>query len=690
MVYSRDQWVQLPVRDLYDSQIMLASINAARDMYQRGVDEMKEFKREYGDFYSPIQKDMDWYTTNVTQGMRDTIEDLYARGIDPLRSAEGRAIISRRINNAPIGEINKLKMASKTAQEYLKNMGVLEAQGRYNKDYEDFVNGGKTIEDWDTLRDGIWTRQAPSQFMTLKEATENWYNNRTPHSLTQKEVEGFGVKYDKRYNYTGFTKDDLLGIAAKNTPGWNGSQIADYYRNVAKNQLLSEGIEKPTNQQIEYRLQQNVAAANDEYKIRPIEQVNQYAMLDKQQAYQTQARREGFANDREMAAFNAAKQREMAYLQWRLSNSTPDEKGNPTSKSNQAQIPISFTQQIIEQSNNNKSDNIAGPNNFYKNTIKVSKYWQNKAFNILSKADVNGDGKIDKNEQAGWRARYNKLNDNQKKAYNNAVKHMNWWNDTASKGLGGAVQNGLIDQNGNVTSRFTNAMAYTDKALYAGKAFGNDQMQNVNLKYYNGAYTPPTAQHANVLKDILSSGNTSKYAFKDANGKYSYGLAHPVVNFSDRGVYYGPVRANAVASGVGLTNGSLSVKFNKFLKNNGVNGWIVSNSGLGAITVPNRGKSQSIDIVGKVSIPIDVIDKFANSIGSNRYSVVKKLGIRVMDRNGTTTYGGGFAEIPISKQIDNNKGQTYGQIDSSYDKIMFGGSEASKRELERQYNSSQK
>jgi hypothetical protein len=91
--------------------------------------------------------------------------------------------------------------------------------------------------------------------MTLKEATENWYNNRTPHSLTQKEVEGFGVKYDKRYNYTGFTKDDLLGIAAKNTPGWNGSQIADYYRNVAKNQLLSEGIEKPTNEQIESRLQ---------------------------------------------------------------------------------------------------------------------------------------------------------------------------------------------------------------------------------------------------------------------------------------------------------------------------------------------------------------------------------------------------------------------------------------------------
>jgi len=52
-----------------------------------------------------------------------------------------------------------------------------------------------------------------------------------------------------------------------------------------------------------------VAAANDEYKIKPIEQVNQYAMLDKQQAYQTQARREEFAHQEKMAAEAAARQR---------------------------------------------------------------------------------------------------------------------------------------------------------------------------------------------------------------------------------------------------------------------------------------------------------------------------------------------------------------------------------------------
>lgn len=693
MVYSRDQWVQLPVRDLYDSQIMLASINAARDMYQRGVDEMKEFKREYGDFYSPIQKDMDWYTTNVTQGMRDTIEDLYARGIDPLRSAEGRAIISRRINNAPIGEINKLKMASKTAQEYLKNRGVLEAQGRYNKDYEDFVNGGKTIEDWDTLKDGIWTRQAPSQFMTLKEATENWYNNRTPHSLTQKEVEGFGVKYDKRYNYTGFTKDDLLGIAAKNTPGWNGSQIADYYRNVAKNQLLSEGIENPTNQQIEYRLQQNVAAANDEYKIKPIEQVNQYAMLDKQQAYQTQARREGFAHDRKMAAFNAAKQRDMAYLQWRLSNSTPDGNGNPALKNPQQQpIPLSFTEQLIESANRKKTDNIAGPKNFQANTKKISDYWLGKAYSVLSKADSNGDGKLSKDEQANWKVRYSRLSPYQKKLYDNAIHHRNWWNKVSAEGYGNAAKNGLIDKFGNVTSRFTNAMAYSDKNT-GNNGYSDNERNRINSKYYNNVFTDINEEGRKQIINLLTGGNEENYVIDEKKSKF--GKKHPVLNFSESGVWFGNYRAHNASTGRDLTNGSISKTFQNFLKKNKVKGWVVSKNGIGVTTVPNRGKGQSLDILANVSVPYSVLERYANSIGvgsSNIPQLIRSLGLRMMDVNGVTIdkkEDNTFVEIPVSKQIDNNGGQGYGQVDTSYDKSLFGGKEAAAREIQRQYKSSQ-
>jgi len=58
---------------------------------------------------SPIAKDMDWYNQNVTGKVRDTINNLYANGIDPLRSAEGRAAVAQLIYSMPTGDIAKLK-----------------------------------------------------------------------------------------------------------------------------------------------------------------------------------------------------------------------------------------------------------------------------------------------------------------------------------------------------------------------------------------------------------------------------------------------------------------------------------------------------------------------------------------------------------------------------------------------------
>ena len=49
MVYAYDQWAQLPVKDLYDTQIMLAAVNAAKDMYEKGEQAIKDFRKDYGD-----------------------------------------------------------------------------------------------------------------------------------------------------------------------------------------------------------------------------------------------------------------------------------------------------------------------------------------------------------------------------------------------------------------------------------------------------------------------------------------------------------------------------------------------------------------------------------------------------------------------------------------------------------------
>ena len=702
MVYSRDQWIQLPVRDLYDSQIMLASINAARDMYEKGQQQVKDFQKDYGDFYSPIQKDMDWYNKNVINGSKDVINSLYDKGIDPLRSAEGRAAISRFVNNIPTGDINKLKMGSKIAQEYLRNRAMLEAQNKYNDDFEKYVNGGKSIEDWDTLKDGVWTRQSPSEFTTLKAATENWFNNRTPHALTKDDVVGFGMPYDKNYDYTGYTYKDLTNVASKNTPGWIGSPIANYYRHIAKQQLLDEGVKDPTNAQVETRLQQNVADANKEWIVNPIKQVNEYAKMDKQFAQQSAMQARGFQHDKEMEAIRNRNAKENMYLSWRYSNSTPDSKGRPVINGGQdttKQMPLSLTQMLIEDSNQNKRDFIAGNNQRYINSVNsIRNHWLGKAYNILGKADKNSDGTIDASESKDWKDRYAKLNPTQKKIYDSYVNHYKWWDSASKQGLNGAISNGLLDESGQPTGRFTNALQYTATGKYAGVKDVVNNRDIINSKYYGSVAEPRNKEAAKTLLDVLSNGTSSKYYFpaKDASGnvdltkKGTYGNAHPVVNMSDRGVWLGNVRANAVSTGLNMTKGSISVKFQDYLKKNGVKGWVVSNSGLGVAMVPNNGKYSSMDITAKVSVPKSVVQDFCKKHGYTLGNAVRKLGLRTMDVNGNTDRNGEFVEIPISKQVDNNRGQGFGQIDQAYDKYMYGQKEAAGRELQQQYQSSTK
>ena len=702
MVYSRDQWIQLPVRDLYDSQIMLASINAARDMYEKGQQQVKDFQKDYGDFYSPIQKDMDWYNKNVINGSKDVINSLYDKGIDPLRSAEGRAAISRFVNNIPTGDINKLKMGSKIAQEYLRNRAMLEAQNKYNDDFEKYVNGGKSIDDWDTLKDGVWTRQSPSEFTTLKAATENWFNNRTPHALTKDDVVGFGMPYDKNYDYTGYTYKDLTNVASKNTPGWIGSPIANYYRHIAKQQLLNEGVKDPTNAQVETRLQQNVADANKEWIVNPIKQVNEYAKMDKQFAQQASMQARGFQHDKEMEAIRNRNAKENMYLSWRYSNSTPDSKGRPVVNNGQdaaKQMPLSLTQMLIEDSNQNKRDFIAGNNQRYVNSVNsIRNHWLGKAYNILGKADKNNNGVIDASESKDWKDRYAKLNPTQKKIYDSYISHYKWWDSASKQGLNGAISNGLLDETGQPTGRFTNALQYTATGKYAGVKDVVNNRDIINSKYYSSVAEPRNKEAAKTLLDVLSNGTTSKYYFpaKDASGnvdltkKGTYGNAHPVVNMSDRGVWLGNVRANAVSTGLNMTKGSISVKFQDYLKKNGVKGWVVSNSGLGVAMVPNNGKYSSMDITAKVSVPKSVVENFCKKHGYTLGNAVRKLGLRTMDVNGNTDRNGEFVEIPISKQVDNNRGQGFGQIDQAYDKYMYGQKEAAGRELQQQYQSSTK
>ena len=86
---------------------------------------------------SPFAKDMERYNQMVGD-VKDTINYLYANGIDPLRSAEGRAAVSRVIASINPAELNAMKANAKTGYAYLEAMQKLRQTGKYSQAQEDF------------------------------------------------------------------------------------------------------------------------------------------------------------------------------------------------------------------------------------------------------------------------------------------------------------------------------------------------------------------------------------------------------------------------------------------------------------------------------------------------------------------------------------------------------------------------
>ena len=279
MIYQYDQALQLPTVDLYDTQIMAMALNAAKDMYEKGEQQIKDFQKAYGDFLTPITADQNWWNANVTGKVRDTINEMYARGGDPLRNAQDRAKLSMMINNMPYGDMAFKRQRAENAKEYYKAAGALAAQNKYDKDFAMFL--GEDPNQWAPDFMGI---TAPTQFQTLKEATNDWYNNRSLRDLTPEEIKAYGG--DPRYSYKGFLDNDLMNIARNQTPGWQGTPQARYYRELAKRQLQAAGVSDPTTKQVEAVLQRNIADAQQEWLAQPIKgEADRFKVLAAQDAY---------------------------------------------------------------------------------------------------------------------------------------------------------------------------------------------------------------------------------------------------------------------------------------------------------------------------------------------------------------------------------------------------------------------
>lgn len=172
-----DEPVAVPIIDLLDSNMMSQYISAAREQYNQAVQDQKEFAKEFGELYGPNANINKQFYDQTRGAVNKGLDYLYQNGIDPLRSAEGRAYIAKIIRERPYAEIANLKAQNESMKTYQKYRAEAMRNGTYDPDFEKFVLGGKTLESWDPSTDGIWTREAPSKYSSLKDWTSNLFDN---------------------------------------------------------------------------------------------------------------------------------------------------------------------------------------------------------------------------------------------------------------------------------------------------------------------------------------------------------------------------------------------------------------------------------------------------------------------------------------------------------------------------------
>lgn len=256
MVYAYDKWIELPTKDIYDTQMMLASINAAKDMYDKGQAAIKDFYKTYGDFTSPFRKDMEAYDAIVNKPVRDMMNYMYENGIDPLRSAEGRAAIMQLINTVPTGTVNQLRESAEIGKEYQKNLAKLQAAGKYNPEFEKMMLGGRSIDDYSTLNDGIWQRISPSEYKDLNQYTSHIFD----------KIDDSFIGVDKNgYEWYGVTPQMGMNALTPDTlGGLVNSDLGRFHLNNARNDLIAQGNLNPTDEEVMDQFRKNIIAANTE------------------------------------------------------------------------------------------------------------------------------------------------------------------------------------------------------------------------------------------------------------------------------------------------------------------------------------------------------------------------------------------------------------------------------------------
>ena len=279
--------VAMPSMGVYNTDLMKMYIAGVKDQYEKGQEEMKDFMKLYQDFYSDIPGATEEYNRLTLGGARDMINQMMAAGIDPYKSPEARAAISRYIASRPTGLLNNMKLWAENAKEYKKNRDKLIMAGQFDPEFEKFMLGGE-LESWDPTKPFTattpYTKQDWEQFATPYfknfKAQEDLGPSRPGYRL-------YGTKPEEIEKATNATYDDLQNSPwgryqidkawkqANNMVDTNGLPLTDEQKTQAVEQILRRHIqdaathyfqpEEKDDKLAQNKIMENLRTANDNW-----------------------------------------------------------------------------------------------------------------------------------------------------------------------------------------------------------------------------------------------------------------------------------------------------------------------------------------------------------------------------------------------------------------------------------------
>lgn len=166
MILGYEEPVQMPTMDIYSTDLMKMYITGVKEQYDRGLKEYDDFMKQYQDFYSAMPGANEFWYNNTIGAAQKMIDDAQSQGIDLFKSPEGRAQIRKMMNSVPLGQLQQVRKMSDVYDQYQKNKAELQRKGEYDPIREAWELERAGLNDYTLLDDNgnlrNWDRYSPT------------------------------------------------------------------------------------------------------------------------------------------------------------------------------------------------------------------------------------------------------------------------------------------------------------------------------------------------------------------------------------------------------------------------------------------------------------------------------------------------------------------------------------------------